>query len=229
MAAHPQEPQSRHDAVAVAEQVGDHDHEAAPRQCFGEAAEGRQERRGVSRARPLAPRPLEHLDHAREMRPLRPCRHARADPIVEHGAAHRIAVREREPGQARGERGGTVVLAESAAAADGLGLVVHARRAVHHERESEVRLLLELLHVEPVLPPPDLPVHPPRIVATDILAVLEELDRLPLVGALVQARERALDDGLGAQFQPRDAGDRLRMQKSSGIWRHASGRPLGPG
>jgi hypothetical protein len=205
----PQELHPLEHAVAVSEQIGNHHHQSPPRQRLGKRSEHRHEG-----CRPARTGRLEHLHHAREVRPLRPRRHARPDLVVEDAAAHGVTMRERQPGKAGRERGGVVVFSEWPRG------VVHACRTVHEERDAEVGLLFELLHIEAVLPSPDLPVDATQVVATDIFPVLEKLHRLPLVGALVEAGEHALDNSTRAQLQPRDAGNRLRMQILSGTGRH---------
>src|SRR5207247_10997416 len=92
--------------------------------------------------------------------------------------------------------------------------VGHAPGNIDHERATEVGLFLVLLDVEPVLAGPDLPIDVPQVVAGDIFAMLQELDGLPEVRAAVHPRKKSFDDAEGPNFQPRDALDRLRMQKS---------------
>ena len=104
--------------------------------------------------------------------------------------------------------------------------VAHAGRDVDQQRAAEVGVLLELLDVVAVLLGPDLPVDVPQVVAAGVLAVLAELDRLAEVRAAVHARQEALDDVPGAQVQPGDPLDRLRMQKSFGIGHRGSARLL---
>ena len=56
----------------------------------------------------------------------------------------------------------------------------------------------------------DLPVDVLDVVAGDVLAVLGELDGEAVVGALVHAREVALDDQPGLQLQAAHLGQRQR-------------------
>jgi hypothetical protein len=51
------------------------------------------------------------------------------------------------------------------------------------------------------------------LVAGRVLLVLGELDRLPLVGALVQAGEHALHDRAGAQLDGRELGEGLGVEQ----------------
>ena len=54
------------------------------------------------------------------------------------------------------------------------------------------------------------------------LAMLEKLDRLAEVRTAMHPGEESLDHVPGPQFQPGDAFDRLRMQKSFGIGHRGS-------
>jgi hypothetical protein len=55
-----------------------------------------------------------------------------------------------------------------------------------------------------------------EVVAVGVLAVLQEFDRAAEVRTAVHAREEAFDDASGAEIEPRDAFDRLRVQESFG-------------
>ena len=206
-------------SLPIAEQIGDEDHQPAPREGFRERLEHRQKGCGPPLAR-LSPHRFEHLDNARQLRALRARRHRRAHLAVKYGAAGSITVRQRQPSEARRQSGGIFILRQAAR------LVVHARRGIDHQRQPQAGFLLKFLDVQPVLPGPHFPVDAAQIIPADILPVLEKFDRLPLVGALVQAGEHPLHDSPGTQLKPRDAGNRLRMQISFGSGRHASAHPL---
>ncbi len=53
-----------------------------------------------------------------------------------------------------------------------------------------------------------------QVVTRHVLAVLPELDRLAEVRTAMHPRQESFDDVPRSQFQPRDAFDRFRMQKS---------------
>src|SRR5262245_15923702 len=62
---------------------------------------------------------------------------------------------------------------------------------------------------------PDLPVEVPDVVAADVLAVLHELDGVPEEGAFVHAGDEPLDGLLGAQVEPRRAGNDRRVKEAA--------------
>ncbi len=115
---------------------------------------------------------------------------------------------ENEIREATSERASVFVFGERPAA------VLHAVRNIHKHRATKVRLFLELLDIQAVLAGPDLPVHVAKVIATDVFAMLQELDRLAEVRAAVHPREEAFDHVPRPNFQPRDPFDRFRMQKS---------------
>ena len=80
---------------------------------------------------------------------------------------------------------------------DGQLLVVRTPGDVHQQRAAQVGVLLELLHIQPILPGPHLPIDVPQVVASRVFAMLQEFDRLPEVGAAVHAGEEALHDVAG--------------------------------
>ena len=90
--------------------------------------------------------------------------------------------------------------------------VAHRAAQVHHQVAGDVGLGLELLDVVLVGLGVDQPVDVLRVVAGGVLAVLAELDRKAVKRAGVQALQKALDDELRAQVEPRDLADDFRLQ-----------------
>ena len=131
--------------------------------------------------------------------------------LVEGDAADRVLLAQQQVGQAGGDGAAVVVLVQRPAA------VVHRLADVDDQGAAQVGLFLELLDVEAVGLGPDLPVEVADVVAGGVLAVLHELDRVAEERAAVHAGDEALDDVLGAQVEPRDAGDRLGMQEAARI------------
>src|SRR5690242_10568558 len=56
--------------------------------------------------------------------------------------------------------------------------VAHAGRHVDQNAAAKIRVLLVLLHIEPVLLRPDFPIDASQVVTGCVLAMLEELDGL---------------------------------------------------
>ena len=121
-----------------------------------------------------------------------------ADGFVEDGAAHGILLSEEQVSERGGDRDGVVVLRHRAAA------VFHAGRDIDQQAAAEVRVLLVLLHVEAVLLGPDFPIDAAEVVARRVLAVLQELDRLPEVRAAVHAAEQPFDNVHDARISKRE-------------------------
>ena len=55
------------------------------------------------------------------------------------------------------------------------------------------------------------------VVAADVVAVLDELDRVAEERDSVHAGDEPLDDLLGAQVEPADAGDDLGVEEAAGV------------
>ena len=87
---------------------------------------------------------------------------------------------------------------------------------VDDEVGAEVGLLLEALHVVLVELALGLPVEVAQLVAGRVLAVLGELDRLPVVGRAVEAGEHALGDRADAQLQAAELGEDGGVQQGAG-------------
>src|SRR5205085_1138612 len=64
---------------------------------------------------------------------------------------------------------------------------------------------------------PDLPVEVTQVVARHIFAVLHELDAVTEERAPVHAGNESFDHVPGAQIQPGDARDCLRVEEASGV------------
>jgi hypothetical protein len=59
--------------------------------------------------------------------------------------------------------------------------VEHARGAIDEQRAPQIRILFILLNYQAVLPRPHLPVDMADVIASYILTMLHELDRLPKI------------------------------------------------
>ena len=88
--------------------------------------------------------------------------------------------------------------------------------AIKRIARLEVRgdLFAKQLHAQLIAARVRVPIDVAQVVAGDVFAMLQKLDRLPEIGALVHPRKKTFDDVPGPNFQPRDPLDRLRMQKS---------------
>ena len=95
--------------------------------------------------------------------------------------------------------------------------VLHTAGHIDQQLHSHVGFFFELLNVQSVLPRPHLPIDVTQVVAGMVLAMLQELDRLPEVWAAMAAGHEAFHDVLGSQIQSLDSLDRFRMQKVFGI------------
>ena len=107
--------------------------------------------------------------------------------------------------------------------------VLHAAGDIDDQIAAEIRGLLELFDVQPVLPRPDLPIDMPQVIAGRILTVLKKLNALPKVRTAMHAREKTLDDILRPKLHSRNSLDGFRMQKSFGIGHRWKARLRGRG
>ena len=133
------------------------------------------------------------------------------DVLVEADQADRVLLPQEQVRQAGGDRAAVLVLGEGAAA------VAHRLADVHDQRRPQVGLGLELLDVKAVGLAPDLPVEVAEVVAADVLAVLDELDRVAEEPAFVHAGDEPLDHLLGAEVEPAGAGDCRRVEEAARV------------
>jgi hypothetical protein len=118
--------------------------------------------------------------------------------------------------------------------------VVHARADVEQQVGPEVGFLLVALHKQLVGAGEHLPVDVAGAFAGVVQAVLRKLDREPVVGRLVQARDEAIDELAGEEFEVLEGADGGEVKRHrQGFWEYkvrkaalasAAGAPAaGPG
>src|SRR5262249_12196831 len=110
-----------------------------------------------------------------------------------------------EVAEGRGRGAGQIVLRDLA------GPVAHRFAGLDQKPADEVGFELVLLEVEAFGAAVDLPVDVADVIAGDVFAMLSELDREPVVLALVPAGDEPLDRLPGAQLQRADAGQGFRV------------------
>src|SRR5208337_3674384 len=142
-----------------------------------------------------------------ELRALAPRREALTNLLVERDQANRVLLVDHQVAERSRQADAVLELGQLLAVG-----VTHRPRQVHHQVAGQVGLGLELLDVEAVGLGVDVPVHIRNVVARGVLAVLGELHREALERAGMQPRDKALDDELGAQVQPRHLADDLGLQ-----------------
>ena len=134
---------------------------------------------------------------------------------VEGDQPGRVLLADEQVGQGGGQvlRVGELGERASVARRRRVAAVGHRAGGVEQHRGAQVGLLDVLLDVEPVRAGEDAPVEVARIVARRVGAVLGELDREPLVRALVAARDKALHGAARQQFEAPDGPHALRRQQ----------------
>jgi hypothetical protein len=80
-------------------------------------------------------------------------------------------------------------------------LVAHRPALVEQDGTPQIRFFLVLANVNAIRLPENLPVDMTRLVATDVLTMLLELDTEALVWRTVQAGTESLDDASGKHLQ----------------------------
>ena len=188
-------------SVAVEQEIGDEHDEAAPAELVHHPPE-----RGLGRG---ALPGLERAERAEQLAPVAEPR-ARAAATVRTSSSkvmRPVASRWRSSTSASAaiSRCGVGELGEHGVSGSPVQAI--ERLASQHHHGAEVGLLLELLHVEPVVAAQDLPVDVAQLVARLVHPVLGELDGESAAGRAVQAGEKAFDDAFGDHFEPAELGD----------------------
>ena len=204
--------------LRVAEAVGEHDEQAAPRDARDKVTEDVAQR-GLA----AGLGGLEFVQQHAQVRDAGARRDVAADFGVEGDEAHAVALLEHEVGERGGEPDGVVGLRRAARTR-----VAHGAAEVEQERGAEVGFLLVFADVVTVGLAEDLPVEPADFVALHILPVLGELDAEALVRRLVQPGEKALDHPLRDDLQVRYL-LQLGRREEVGDVGHAIARSLSKG
>ena len=127
-----------------------------------------------------------------------------------NGEPDRIALAVKEMTESGGRGGPHLELAE------GAGPVGHRGTGIEHEQGRDVGLFLVALDIVAVHAPEDLPVEMTQVIAGNVFAMFNELHAEAVAGALVLARQEAIDDALGYQLETRKARNELRVEESFG-------------
>ena len=193
------------EAGGVAEQVADHDDDAARGDALGDLVEDGRELRLAA--------DLGRVDEAEEVEELALARlggEEFAYARVERREPHAVLLADEHRGEARGEVLGVLELGEAAALELGgqVAAVVHRAGAVEAEHDADVGLGHGLLDVVAVLAAVDLPVDHLDLVAREVLAVVGELDGGALLGAAVAAGDEAVHGRAAHELAAVDRGRR---------------------
>ena len=65
--------------------------------------------------------------------------------------------------------------------------IVHRRAAIQQNSRTQIALILKLLHVQPITPPVQPPIHKAQIIAPRIGTILGKLDRRPVVNTAMRS------------------------------------------
>ncbi len=136
------------------QQIADQHHHASLRQFFRDAPQDAQHACLVRGGRDI-----ERIDNRLQVIALAASRHGRADAVIERDASHGVLLLEAEVSQAGRQSAGVLIFVERSSP------IPHAGRDVDEQMAAEIRVFLELLHGQPVLPSPDLPIDMSQIVA----------------------------------------------------------------
>ena len=131
-----------------------------------------------------------------------------ADGGVEDGEADGVMLFEDEHAESGGDGAGVFEFGEWP------GAELHGFAAVDEESDAGVGIVFELFEVVAVGAGPEFPVDAADIVTGDIFAVLEEFEGLSEPWAAMESGDEAFDDLSGAEFEPGDAGEFFRPQRS---------------
>jgi len=134
-----------------------------------------------------------------------------SDLLVKDRQSDRVLLAETQVSHASSDRRSVIELVERSTT------IGHASRGVDEQGATQVGVFLVLLDDQLVLPAPDLPVDVAKVVARDVLTVLDKLDGLTKVRTAMHAREKPLDHISCPQFHRTDAPDCFRMQIVFGI------------
>ena len=199
------------DRLGVVEEIADDDDESARGDALGDLVEGRGAA-GVFSGNGAG----ELLEHGADLARLRGRTQVGADRLVEGDEPDRILLANEEVAQGRGEVAGVFEFREVRLAAEGAGrltLVGHRARGIDDEGGAEVRLLDVLLDVIAVALAVDPPVEIAQIITGDVLAVLGELDREPLVRTRVTSVDRPHLRGARQELEAPDHVDDLGREE----------------
>ena len=130
--------------------------------------------------------------------------------LVMNREPDRIALAVKEMAERSGRGGPHLELAE------GAGPVGHRGARIEHEQSRDIGLFLVALDIVAVHASEDLPVEMAQVIAGNVFAMLNELHAEAVAGALVLARQEAIDDALGYQLQTRKTRNELRVEESFG-------------
>ncbi len=158
------------------------------------------------------------------MRLLAPRRHNVSHRRIKRDDSDRILLTKQEIRQSRCNGARIVELGDLSRTE------LHRLTGIDEQRRTEIRLLFKELDVILVGLRPDLPIDVAGLVASDVFAMLQELDAVAEVRAAVHARQKAFDNLSSPNFEPRDSGKLVRPQRAltlrrcAGIADHASVR-----
>ena len=145
--------------------------------------------------------------HVADLRAFALGRQAFANLFVEGDQADRVLLVDHQPAERGGQADAVFELGQFLAKR-----VAHRAAEIHHQVAGDVGFGLEFFDVVLVGLGVDEPVDVVRIVAGRVLAVLAELDGEAVKRAGVQALQKAADDELCAQIEPRDLANDFRLQ-----------------
>src|SRR5205807_1895017 len=93
----------------------------------------------------------------------------------------------------------------------------HRATDVQQDVQVQVRVAVEILDVEPMLPGEELPVNVPRVVPLHILVMRGELDAEPDVRAAMQTVQETFDDRPRTQLDAIEAREELGVGQFAGV------------
>ena len=186
----------------VVEQVAQDQHQPATFEPLGQIVKDRPAARFL-----LGLAILHDVQQLVEMRRIAAGANQRADFVVERRQPDAVLLLQNQVRQ----RGSHALCVFQLRQRRGVAAVAHAFAGIQKQVADEVRFLLVLLEVELVGLAIHLPVDKAQVVAGAVFAVFGKLDREAVVGTAMRAGDIAFDDRAGAQFQPMQLRQRLRI------------------
>ena len=185
------------DGGGIVVEIGENDDGAAPAQVETGAAQ-----RGGERGRAARGVVFEGAEDVVQMPARAAGRMKLADAVVEDLQRDAVAAAHHEPRERGGEEGGELQLRQRAATGEG-----HAFARIEQDVTFQIRLLLEGLHVMPVIARKHAPVHERGVVAGRVGAVFVKLHRGPAQLRAMPPGEPSLRDELRGKLVGFEAAD----------------------